>query len=132
MNQVTLSRRGTLTALVGDIRCTRVILSVIVLAISSGVHARAIQVVSGTYGQNCGAPWGNATLDLATQCDGRGTCSYVLNRTLTVDPAKNCPKDFLAEWRCSDTEFHTAALSPEAGAGSTLVLSCIEGTGAGR
>ncbi|TDN67284.1 hypothetical protein B0G77_0539 [Paraburkholderia sp. BL10I2N1] len=43
-----------------------------------------------------------------------------------------CRKDFLVEWLCSDTEFHTAALSPEAGLGNTLVLSCVREAGAGK
>jgi len=50
----------------------------------------------------------------------------------TFNVAYGCPKDFLAEWRCGETEFHTAMLSPEAGAGSTLVLSCVRQTGAGK
>ncbi|CAB3799249.1 hypothetical protein [Pararobbsia alpina] len=107
------------------------ILSLIVLAASSYAQARAIRIVSGTYGQNCGAPIGNATHDLARQCNGRETCRYIVGKSLAGDPVVACRKDLLAEWLCSDTEFHTAALSPEAW-GSTLVLSCIRQTGAGR
>jgi hypothetical protein len=109
-----------------------IIFAIAALLASSSAHALAIKVVSGTYGQNCGAQRGNATPDLATQCDGRDTCEYRVDRRSVLDPAAGCPKDFLAEWRCGKTEFHTAMLSPEAGAGSTLVLSCVRQTGAGK
>jgi hypothetical protein len=102
------------------------------LLASSSAQAIAIEVVSGTYGQNCGAQRGNATPDLATRCDGRDTCEYRIDRRRILDPAAGCAKDFLAEWRCGKTEFHTATLSPEAGAGSMLVLSCVRQTGAGK
>jgi hypothetical protein len=102
------------------------------LLASSSSQAIAIKVVAGTYGQNCGAQCGNATPDLATQCDERDTCEYRIDKRRILDPAAGCTKDFLAEWRCGKTEFHTAMLSPEAGAGSTLVLSCVRQTGAGK
>jgi hypothetical protein len=100
--------------------------------VSASAQATGIKVVSGTYGQNCGAQHGNATPDLETQCDGRDTCEYRVDRRTIRDPAPSCPKDFLAEWRCGEAEFHTAMLSPEAGAGSTLVLTCVRQTGAGK
>ena len=109
-----------------------IIFGIAALLASSSAQAIAIKVVSGTYGQNCGAQRGNATPDLATRCDGRDTCEYCIDRRRILDPAAGCPKDFLAEWRCGKTEFHTAMLSPEAGAGSTLVLSCVRQTGAGK
>jgi hypothetical protein len=132
MTKAPENRRDKSTVLVGDIRCVLAILGIIVLAASSSAEARAIKVVSGTYGRNCGAPVGNATRDFARQCDGQETCRYILDKARMGDPAVGCRKDFQAEWLCTDTEFHTAVLSPEAGAGSTLVLSCVEETGAGR
>jgi hypothetical protein len=109
-----------------------ILFGIAALLASSSAQAIAIKVVSGTYGQNCGAQRGNATSELATRCDGRDTCEYRVDRRRILDPAAGCPKDFLAEWRCGKTEFHTAMLSPEAGAGSTLVLSCVRQTGAGK
>ncbi|AQH04078.1 hypothetical protein A9R05_34550 (plasmid) [Burkholderia sp. KK1] len=105
---------------------------VVVLASVSAVGARTITVVSGTYGANCGAPGGNATRDLMRQCNGLDTCEYVPDRARIGDTARVCRKDLQADWRCTDSEFHTAMLSPEAGANSTLVLSCIEQNGPGH
>jgi hypothetical protein len=113
-------------------RRARAITGIVVLAMASGVHARTITVVSGTYGANCGASGGNATNDLTHQCDGRDTCEYVPDRTRISDATRVCPKDLQADWRCNDSEFHTAMLSPEAGVNSTLVLSCIEQNGPGH
>ncbi|MFM0756003.1 MULTISPECIES: hypothetical protein [Paraburkholderia] len=73
--------------------------------------------------------------DLARQCDGLQTCPYILHKARTGAPSKGCHgdhMDFRVEWLCTDTEFHTATLSAEAGPGSRLVLSCVEATGPGR
>ncbi|SAK48733.1 hypothetical protein AWB76_01243 [Caballeronia temeraria] len=108
------------------------IAGMLMLAGMSNVDARTIKVISGTYGANCGAASGNATRDLTRQCDGRDTCEYVPNRQHISDATQSCKKDLQADWRCTDTEMHTAMLSPEAGANSTLVLSCIEQSGPGH
>ncbi|WP_244206761.1 hypothetical protein [Caballeronia pedi] len=104
----------------------------VMLAGVSGADARSIMVVTGTYGANCGAASGNATRDLTRQCDGRDTCAYVPTRTRGGDAVRACRKDLRVDWRCTDSEFHTAMLSPGADANSTLVLSCIEQSGPGR
>ncbi|MGA7816974.1 hypothetical protein [Caballeronia sp.] len=117
---------------VAQIRHIGMIFGIAAWVASSSAQATAIKAVSGTYGQNCGAQRGNATPDLETQCDGRDTCEYRVDRRTIRDPAPGCPKDFVAEWRCGETEFHTAMLSPEAGAGSTLVLTCVRATGSGK
>ena len=105
---------------------------IVMLAGISGAEARAIKVISGTYGANCGAVNGNATHDLTLQCDGLDTCQYVPDRTRIGDATRACSKDLQADWRCTDSEFHTAMLSPEAGTNSTLVLSCVEQNGPGH
>ncbi|WP_235025981.1 hypothetical protein [Caballeronia arationis] len=91
-----------------------------------------IKVVSATYGENCGARPGNATRDLASQCDSRRVCAYRIDRAVLDDTDRACPKNFLSEWRCGDAEFHTAALSPGLETGSTLVLTCVPPAGAGK
>jgi hypothetical protein len=100
--------------------------------ISSDASGRLVAVISGTYGQNCGAHHGNATRDLIGKCNGRETCEYVLDPTIAANAGNNCSKDFIAEWKCDSEESHIAMLSPEAGHGSTLVLTCVEPTGAGK
>ncbi|CAE6818383.1 hypothetical protein R75461_05984 [Paraburkholderia nemoris] len=102
------------------------------MAANSSAETRAIRILAGTYGTNCRMPRGDATHDLARQCDGLQTCPYILRKAPTGAPSKDCRKDFRVEWRCTDTEFHTATLSAEAGPGSRLVLSCVEETGPGR
>jgi hypothetical protein len=129
MNAVPACRRSNRIVIVHRIR---LIICIAALATGSAAQAATIQIVSGTYGQNCGAQRGNATRDLETQCDGRATCEYRIDGRTMRDPAVGCQKDFLAEWRCDETDIHIAMLSPEAGNGSTLVLSCVNPTGAGK
>jgi hypothetical protein len=99
--------------------------------VASEADTQTIAIVSGTYGQNCGAPRGNATRDLARRCDGRRTCDYVLDDAFSGDTAA-CRRDFLAEWRCGKDEFHTAALSAGAHRGDMLGLTCVRENGAGK
>lgn len=101
-------------------------------AMASEADTQTINIVSGTYGQNCGAPRGNATQRLARRCDGRRSCDYVLNEAFGDGDTAACRRGFLAEWRCGNTEFHTAALSAGAEQGDTLVLSCVRENGPGR
>jgi hypothetical protein len=110
-------------------------LAVFVLATNAGAsegQVRTIQIVSGSYGQNCGAPHGNETRDVARRCDGLMTCEYSPRERLRSRPAAKCRSGFVAEWRCDHADFHTAALSPEARRGDTLVLSCVIERGAGK
>jgi hypothetical protein len=107
------------------------IVALLAVIASSSAAAREIRVVSGGYG-NCGAVRGNATADLARQCDGLQTCRYMLRKSPIGAQSVRCRTDFRAEWFCTGTEFHTAALGAKAEPGSTLVLSCIEETGAGK
>ncbi|SIT45538.1 conserved exported hypothetical protein [Paraburkholderia ribeironis] len=108
------------------------LLGVLVPAVGMGAQPRTINIATGTYGQNCGAPRGNATPDLAHRCDGRLSCSYALPEAPEGKQAAACRRDFVAEWRCDSGEFHTAAIAPGATPNDTLVLSCIEETGAGK
>jgi hypothetical protein len=128
--------RSTRTALVcGCIRRVSAMLALFVLAnnaLASQGEERTIRIVSGSYGQNCGAPRGNQTRDFARQCDGLMTCGYTPRATHRSRPAAKCRSGFVAEWRCGSADFHTAALSPEAGGGDTLVLSCVIERGAGK
>jgi hypothetical protein len=73
-----------------------------------------IKVVSATYGENCGARPGNATRDLASQCDSRRVCAYRIDRAVLDDTDR------------------AAALSPGLETGSTLVLTCVPPAGAGK
>jgi hypothetical protein len=90
-----------------------------------GWSPMAIRVVSGTYGGNCGAFYGNATEHVASICNGRPTCEYIVDFRNLGDPATGCSKDFVAEWRCGNSpERASVAASPEAGNGKRIVLRC--------
>jgi hypothetical protein len=85
----------------------------------------SIQVMAGTYGGNCGAPYGNKTAPLAAACDGRIACNYRVDYKVIGDPVVGCGKDFVAEWRCAGTaNVFRAAAAPEAGFGSVVTLGC--------
>ncbi len=89
-------------------------------------------IVSGTYGPNCGAPQGNATADLARQCNGRETCSYPLPVPVAQAGRQACRASFVAEWRCGQSESHLAMLGAGAASGDRLVMSCARYDGAGK
>ncbi|AMV44681.1 hypothetical protein [Paraburkholderia caribensis] len=99
---------------------------------SIAAQAQHIRIESGTYGANCGAASGNATRDLAKHCNDRATCRYIVNARLDAKQRASCARDFTAAWSCDHREFHRAMLSAEAGNGSSLVLTCVPSTGAGK
>ncbi len=84
-----------------------------------------IKVVAGTYGQNCGVSKGNKTEHLASECNGKTKCEYVVNTFVIGDPYFGCAKNYIAEWNCgADQNLHTSMIPPEAGWSSTITLSC--------
>jgi hypothetical protein len=88
--------------------------------VESGLNIRA-----ATYGASCGAPSGNATEDLASSCNGRADCNYVVDVERLHDPAPGCGKDFQVEYSCApDTALLRKQLPAEAGLKSQLQLSC--------
>src|SRR5258706_3723658 len=98
------------------------ILGLVLVSISA---AAEIQVVSATYGLNCGATRDNAKAAVAGACDGRRRCEYIVDFHVLGDPAPGCAKTFDAEWACAAGGAHQQKdLPAEAGQGSRLVLSC--------
>jgi hypothetical protein len=84
-----------------------------------------VYVVDGTYGGNCGAPWGNATRPLAVACNGLPSCAYRVDYRAIGDPAVNCGKEFVAQWRCDDVgEVYRTVAPPEAGYGAIIIMTC--------
>jgi len=83
-----------------------------------------IAVVSGTYGTNCNASYGNKTTHLANTCNAKPHCVYSIEVAVIGDPASNCAKDYIAEWRCGgDQTVHKASIKPEA-TGQHVILKC--------
>jgi hypothetical protein len=109
-----------------------VILTCAASLLSIAAQAQRIHIESGTYGANCGAASGNATRDLAKRCNDHATCRYIVNTRLDATQRAACARDFTAEWSCDHREFHRAMLSAEAGYGSSLILTCVPSTGAGK
>lgn len=93
---------------------------------TSAPHAPPrIDVVAGTYGRNCGAPYGNATGHLASKCNGRETCEYIIDYKVIGDAAPSCAKDYSADWKCGEgPDLRSAAAAAEAGFGTKITLSC--------
>jgi hypothetical protein len=90
--------------------------------VESGLNIR-----SATYGGNCGAPSGNAANDLASRCNGRAECNYIVDVDRLRDPAPGCSKDFQVEYSCApDSELLRKELPGEAGLRSRLQLSCVQ------
>jgi peptidoglycan/LPS O-acetylase OafA/YrhL len=105
----------------------------IFIAISShstltpAVPGKGINVVSATYGKNCGGLEGNATQFLIGSCNGEEKCRYVVDVNVLGDPANGCGKDFDVKWLCSDSdELYNVYIKGEAGLGSIAEIVCHE------
>jgi len=87
--------------------------------------ARGIDILSATYGGNCGAASGNATTDVQATCAGKSSCTYSVDVSRLGDPASGCQKDFATTYQCAGKpDSLTRQLPPEAGFGGALELAC--------
>jgi peptidoglycan/LPS O-acetylase OafA/YrhL len=94
--------------------------------------ASGIRVTSATYGGNCQARMGNVTRPLGKACDGKDSCSYIVDARVLGDPAPGCAKSFSVHYQCApDVKQLTQDLPGEAGFKSQLLLSCAP-AGAGH
>ena len=99
-------------------------------------NSSVIHVVDATYGLACKdfvpppghanqVKVGNVTAALTSACDKvKTTCMFAVDAVQIGDPATDCAKDFIANWRCgSDQKIHQFYLPPEAH-GRSALLSC--------
>ena len=94
----------------------------ITLTCEQGQASTTIRVKSATYGGNCGAPRGNATRELETQCNGRESCNYMIDHRAIGDPVVGCKKTYKYEYMCG-TSPRQGSVSAEA-SGKSAKLSC--------
>jgi hypothetical protein len=97
-----------------------------IAAAMSGCGPRVdIRVMQATYGPNCGAPKGNATVAVAQACDGKKACSYRVHVHELGDPAPGCAKTFEVLYRCTGEEnVRRLEVPAEAGLGALASPSC--------
>jgi hypothetical protein len=87
--------------------------------------ATGAQIRSATYGGNCGAPAGNESAVVAAACNGKNSCSFVIDWKELGDPAHGCGKNFVVEWRCGgSSKPSTVTVPAEAGLRKTALISC--------
>jgi hypothetical protein len=91
-----------------------------------------MNIVSATYGPNCGAPRGNATSDVARACNGTSKCDYRIDVNILGDPRPGCVKTFEAEYQCPSGATQTVSAPGEAGLGTVVTMQCANQTGSGR
>jgi hypothetical protein len=88
-----------------------------------------INILSATYGGNCGAPKGNASARLRRACNGQVTCGYPVAYSVLGDTAPGCGKSFAVEYSCLP---QTAVRQVEIGSkdqdasGSIVTMSCAK------
>ena len=84
-----------------------------------------IKVVTGSYGNNCGAKPGNATAQVSRACDGQALCEYKIDPAALDDPAPNCAKNFMVEWKCgAGATVYAVSVPAGAARGEPLRLAC--------
>ena len=68
---------------------------------------------------------GNQTNTLSNRCNGKMTCSYLINEKSISDPAKNCDKDYRVNYLCHGVKQPTIMVDAEA-KGKYLYLDCLD------
>jgi len=90
-----------------------------------GFGVRRIQIVSATYGLNCGVPQGNATSHIAQACSNATTrCDYRIDVNALGDPKPGCAKAFEVQYQCAGGATQTVSAPAEAGLGTIVTLQC--------
>jgi peptidoglycan/LPS O-acetylase OafA/YrhL len=88
-------------------------------------EATGIDILSATYGENCGAHPGNSTADMQAACSGKASCTYIVDVQRLGDPVNGCQKNFTATYKCLGKPGTLTREAPaEAGLGTSLDLSC--------
>src|SRR5262245_15899798 len=83
-----------------------------------------IKIVSASYGQNCGAPAGNVTSQVAQACSRSvSKCEYRVDVNALGDPKPGCQKSFEAEYQCTGSASQKVSGPPEANH-QTVTLQC--------
>jgi len=60
-----------------------------------------INVISATFGENCGVPKDNILQWVRSACSGKGQCNFVFDYLLLGNPAPRCNKQVRIEWKCA-------------------------------
>ncbi|ADE12468.1 hypothetical protein [Sideroxydans lithotrophicus] len=104
---------------------TRNVVAITPASTASNTESSLIKVTSATYGRNCNAKPGNATAQVAKECDGHNNCDFTIDTAALEDPAPSCSKDFAAEWKCGNgNAIYSAALTSLTGKNDKLHLNC--------
>ena len=86
-----------------------------------------MQIISATYGLNCGAPRGNATSHIAEACrSSTSRCDYRIDVNVLGDPRVGCAKAYEVEYRCLGGATQTVTAPAEAGLGTIVTLQCTK------
>jgi len=84
-----------------------------------------INVVSASFGVNCGASKDNALQYLRSACAGKQQCTYSFDLREVGNPARTCYKQFQVEWKCSQSgTILTRNLPPDPAQGTPVALDC--------
>jgi hypothetical protein len=76
-------------------------LAVVVWKRTTTVREPSMRILTASFGENCGAPKGNATVDVKKECDGKSAdCTYAVDVDKLGDPAPRCEKTFAVEFEC--------------------------------
>jgi rubredoxin len=84
-----------------------------------------INVVSASFGANCGAPKDNALQYVRSACSGKQQCVYAFDGRELGNPAETCWKEFQVEWKCSQAgPIESRVEPPEPAQGAPVSLTC--------
>jgi hypothetical protein len=88
----------------------------------------AINVVSASWAENCGAPKDNVLQWVRSACSGKRKCNFIFDWRMLGNPAPACAKHLDVEWKCSlgGQIFHYSPSSDaDPAQGTILPLSCM-------
>ncbi len=84
-----------------------------------------IDVVSATFGGNCGAGKNNSLQWVRSACSGKKHCDYSFDWRLLGNPSQRCDKHFVVEWKCApDGPIFNRSMLKDPPQGTLFTLAC--------
>lgn len=84
-----------------------------------------IEVVTATFGGNCGATTNNAHSYVNSTCSAKTSCAYSVDYRMVGNPAPSCSKTFEIQWRCNGKEpLMSKTIGPGVNQADEILLSC--------
>ena len=97
------------------------------LLLTSVALADDVKVIEASYGLNCSQRLqGNMTGTVARACRHKALCHFTIDHEIHGDPARNCAKTFIVDYRCRHNSVTKSAMISAEATKNYVTLDCSQ------